>query len=202
MELPESWLPDYLPEKDGVKVLPDTFCALHIRKADSIFWQVPGDSAVVSPPFNAVPDVSALEPQFFNGGVEFEGAFGACADTQTEWVFNQPFTSGENLFGPVLANTPNLSLVIEVQGSTLEGGTEISFMVAGAPEGEVLSADELFEDDSLEALEAVLEGFKEMFEEGYDIPEYCQTTGNFWGEFCEVSPGSCPASVGILPECQ
>ena len=51
IELPLSWLPDYLPMKDGEPVLPDTFCALNIRRADSIFWQVPRDSAVVSPPF-------------------------------------------------------------------------------------------------------------------------------------------------------
>jgi hypothetical protein len=66
----------------------------------------------------------------------------------------------------------------------------------------VLGADELFEDDSLEPLEALLEAFEELFEEGADIASYCRTTGNFWGEFCEVSPLSCPDAVDVLPECQ
>lgn len=192
MELPLSWLPDYLPTReDGEPVLPDTFCAIHVRLADSIFWQVPGDEAVVSPPFLATPSVSALGSEFFNGGVEFEGPFGACSGTQTEWVFNQPFTTGETPFEPL----PNMSLVIE-------GRAEISFKAAGAPEGELLEAHELFEDESLEALEALLEAFEELFEEGHDVASYCQTTGDFWGEFCELSPLSCPDAVGVLPECQ
>lgn len=192
MELPLSWLPDYLPTReDGEPVLPDTFCAIHVRLADSIFWQVPGDEAVVSPPFLATPSVSALGSEFFNGGVEFEGPFGACSGTQTEWVFNQPFTTGETPFEPL----PNMSLVIE-------GRAEISFKAAGAPEGELLEAHELFEDESLEALEALLEAFEELFEEGHDVASYCQTTGNFWDEFCELSPLSCPDAAGVLPECQ
>ena len=203
IELPLSWLPDYLPMKDGEPVLPDTFCALNIRRADSIFWQVPGDSAVVSPPFIATPNVSALGSEFFLGGVVFECAFGSCSGTQTEWVFNFPFTTGEIPFGPAMETVqPNLSLVIEGQGSALAGGTEISFKASGAPEGEVLEADELFEDDSLEALEALLEAFEDLFEEGGNVASYGQTAGNFWGEFCEVSPISCPDAVGVLPECQ
>jgi Polyglycine hydrolase-like, structural repeat len=197
IELPASWLPDWLPHKSGVPVLPNDFCALNIRRADSIFWQVPGDNAVVTPPFLAIPSVEALGSEFFLGGVLFSGPFGACSDTQTEFVFDFPFTTGEFLFEPL----PNMRLVIEGAGGGLSNATEIDFLQAGAPKSEPVNAFELFEDDTKEKLEGLLEAFADLFGGGENIEDYCQTVGNYWGEVCSANPAACPVAFPQLPDC-
>ena len=54
MELPEAGLPEWLPHKGGVPVLPDKFCGINVRKASSIFWRAPGNPAVQTAPFLAI----------------------------------------------------------------------------------------------------------------------------------------------------
>jgi hypothetical protein len=137
MELPEAWLPEWLPHKGGVPVLPDKFCGINVRKASSIFWQAPGNSAVQTAPFLAIPSVEALGSESFLGGVHFAGPFGACTGTQTAFQFHSPFTTGEVPFSPL----ENMRLVIEGFGDT-----QIDFIAGPDPEGEVKSAFELFED--------------------------------------------------------
>jgi hypothetical protein len=197
IELPLSWLPDWLPMKDGDPILPDASCAINVRRADSIFWQVPGNPAVVTPPFLSTPSVSALGNEPFLGGVDFGGPFGSCSGTQTEFVFRFPFTTGEVPFEPL----PNMSLVIEGQGSTLAGGTEIQFMAAPAPQGKVLDPTELFKDDTEKKLKNLLEAFADLFEEGEEIEEYCETVGAYWAAVCTQFPGGCPEPVALLPNC-
>lgn len=110
LELPLDALPDWLPEGDDGPVLPDGHCGLLITKADSIFWQVPGDPDVDTPPFLAIPDVFSLGDDFFLGGIQFAGPIGACTGTDKAWDFPFPFTTS-GPFEPL----PNMSLVVQIR---------------------------------------------------------------------------------------
>ncbi|MHA6264421.1 hypothetical protein ACXYMO_14550 [Arenibacterium sp. CAU 1754] len=189
IEIPRRWLPDWLPEQNGEILLPDSFCALSIRHADSIFWQVPGDSAVNIPPFQSletVPPSLALE------GIRFSGPIGACFGTQTNWVFDAPFTNGNTPFEPL----ENMSLVI----SAVNG--ELGFLPSEAPHAEPFDAHELFTSDTEDELSSVLDAFEGLFDAQERIDDYCETVGMFWTAVCQTAPGSsCPPEVEILPAC-
>lgn len=114
IEFPFSWLPDEAVNNEGEIVLPAQWCRLTVRLADRAFWQVPGDPAVETPFFNALPEVPE---EFHLGGLSFGGPFGTCEGTQTPWVFDLPLTSEQLPFEPL----PNMSLVIQAAGG------EISF---------------------------------------------------------------------------
>jgi len=189
MEIPRRWLPDWLPEQDGEVLLPDTFCALSIRHADSINWQVPGNSSVNEPPFQSTGDVPE---QLALGGIRFGGPMGACAGTQTPWEFRAPFTSGTEPFIPL----ENLSLVI----SAVDG--ELSFLPTPAPNVEGFDPLDLFTSETEEKLSTVLEAFENLFAAQERIDAYCEVVGGYWKAICVTSPNEeCPSAVGILPDC-
>jgi hypothetical protein len=94
----------------------------------------------------------------------------------------------------------NMRLVIEGIGVG-SNPAEIEFLPSGRPEGEVPEAFDLFEDDSREQLEALLEVFADLFGKGEDIENYCQTVGNYWTEVCQENPGACPVAFPSLPDC-
>ncbi len=159
IELPRSAIPDYLPQdENGDYVLPDSYCGLEITRVNNIFWQIPGNDALQTPPF-LQEDVSTLETDLFLGGVNFSGPFGACTGTQTAWNFPFPFTSNASDF----MVQENLSLVIEI-----EQGSKLRFLPSDPPDAEHLSPDELFENSSEEKLKTLLEAFADLFEKGQD----------------------------------
>ena len=194
LELPIGLLPDWLPEGPDGPVLPDTHCGLVIRKADRIFWQVPGDPDVDTPPFLAIPSVFALGDEFFLGGVQFSGPIGGCTGTQKHWDFPFPFTTS-GPFEPL----PNMSLVIEIR----QNG-EIDFIVDTGPTPKPIDPDKLFKDESKEKLRKMIEFWNELFEEGDSVDDYCKTVGNFWTMLCSQFPTddeNCPMEVESLPNC-
>jgi hypothetical protein len=195
LELPRDALPDWLPHTNsGDPILPDAHCGLHIRRADSIFWQIPGDPEVTTPPFNAVPDVAALGDEAFLGGVHFAGPMGACTGSQKPWVFPSPFTSS----GPFVP-LPNMSLVVQ-----LRQGAEIAFITDTGPEPKPLDVDKLFKDDSKKKLEEQVKFWNALLEEGEDISDYCPIIGAYWQQLCTQFPDKsevCTAEVAALPDC-
>lgn len=195
LTLPSSALPDWLPRQaDGTPILPDDVCGLRIRRADAIFWQVPGDSQVTTPPFNAVADVSDLGTEFHLGGVHFAGPMLGCANTQKPWVFPFPFTT-QGPFMPL----PNMSLAVQ-----LEPGAEIEFIKDTGPQPKPVDVDKLFKDDSKKKLKAMVKFWDELLKEGKNIEKYCPTVGTFWKRLCSQFPTSddvCSKEVAALPDC-
>lgn len=195
LTLPTAALPDWLPkDAEGTPIFPDGHCGLRVRRADSIFGQVPGDSAVSTPPFNVVADVSALGSEPHLGGIGFSGPIGACTDTQEPWRFPFPFTT-EAPFVPL----PNLSLVVE-----LEPGAAIDFIKDAGPIPKPIDVDKLFKDDSLKKLKAMVKFWNDLLEEGKNVDQYCPTIGTFWKKLCSQFPEAdevCSAEVAELPDC-
>ena len=188
--IPRAWLPAWLPQhEDGEYVLPDTFCALNIRHADRVFWQVPGDPAVGSAPFQSlgtVPSEWQLE------GISFAGPMGACADEQTPWQFPVPLTTDDVPFVPL----PDMSLVIEgVDG-------ELQFQSSAAPHAEPFDALELFSADFEDELLSVLDLYQEVAEREGNVDRYCAAVGAYWTFICSLTEGSdCPLPQPDLPVC-
>ncbi|MDR7150832.1 hypothetical protein J2W49_002795 [Hydrogenophaga palleronii] len=195
LTLPSFALPDWLPRtEDGTPILPDDACGLLVRKADSIFWQVPGNPQVTTPPFNAIEDVSDLGSEFHLGGVHFAGPMLGCADTQKPWVFPFPFTT-QGPFEPL----PNMSLAIQ-----LEQNSEIDFIKDTGPSPKPVDVDKLFKDNSAKKLKDMVKFWDALFKEGKDIEKYCPTVGNFWKKLCSQFPDSdevCSEEVAALPDC-
>ncbi|MEP1538819.1 MAG: hypothetical protein ABJQ34_20855 [Paracoccaceae bacterium] len=189
MEIPRRWLPEWLPEQNGEVLLPNTFCALSIRKADSVRWQVQGNDAVNEAPFQSTETV----PEHLSlGGIHFGGPIGACAGTDTPWSFDDPFTSDDVPFIPL----DNMSLVI----SAVDG--ELSFLPTSAPHVEGFDPLDLFTTDTEESLSAVLNAFEGLFVAHERIDNYCEVVGGYWKAICVTSPNAeCPSAVGILPDC-
>jgi len=195
LTLPLDALPDWLPrDTEGTPLLPDTHCGLTIRKAQSLFWQVPGDPEVDSGIFNAVPDVSDLGSEPFLGGVHFAGPIGGCAGTQKKWAFPSPFTS-DTPFEPL----PNMSLVVQ-----LDSFSEIDFIKDTGVEPKPIDVDKLFKDDSKKVLKDHVKFWHAVFKEGQDVSDYCTTVSPFWKRLCQQFPdgeGLCAQEILELPGC-
>ena len=195
LELPLAALPDWLPQdQDGTPILPDDHCGLLLRRADSIFWQIPGDPQFTDQVFNAVPDVEALGSEGFLGGVDFAGPIGGCTGTQKDWSFPNPFTTQDKI-----VPLPDMSLVVEFQP-----GGEIDFVKDTGPSPKPIDVDKLFKDDSKKQLEAHIKFWNALLEEGENIDNYCPSVGKFWNVLCTQFPGSdavCGEEVLQLPGC-
>jgi hypothetical protein len=195
LTLPHAALPDWLPrDAEGTPILPDAHCGLRIRRADSIFWQVPGDPAVTSGIFNAVEDVSDLGSELFLGGVHFAGPIGACTGTQKKWAFPSPFTS-QTPFEPL----PNMSLVVQ-----LDSSSEIDFIKDTGPSPKPIDVDKLFKDDTKKMLKDHVKFWNALMKAGGDVSDYCTTVGPFWKRLCQQFPdgeGLCAQEVLELPGC-
>ncbi|MFV0383935.1 hypothetical protein [Paracoccus sp. (in: a-proteobacteria)] len=188
MEIPESWLPGYLPRQDDTVLVPDGLCGVNIRMADRISWQVGGQV------LNDAPFRSGAVTTFGDrlGGIAFSGPIGACAGMDVPWIFHPPFLIGETVLDP----PPNLRLVVEGASASLR------FRHAGAPVGQVMSATGLFSDETLDRLRSVLDIFDQIAGAQGNLDEYCSTVGTFWAALCLAAPGqSCPLPRPALPDC-
>lgn len=189
IEIPRDYLPDYLPEVNGQKVLPTgSVCGFVLVKADSAFWQVPGDTAFNQPPFNAVPNVEQQDPDSFLGGIDFWGPVLGCDGTQQEWTFDLPLTT-QPPFNP--QDVANLSLVIQMNPPT--GGLNpprIEFTPPFPSVDDLPSAHELWDDEWIEDL---LEWAEALEQAGQLEGEYC-TVSSLMVEICENNPGLCPVA--------
>lgn len=189
MEIPERWLPDYLPRRDdGSVLIPDGLCGMNIQLADHISWQI-GEQVLNDGTFRS-GDVTGSENLL--GGISFSGPIGACAGMDVPWLFAPPFTVSEEPLNP----PANLRLVIEGVDARLR------FRHAGAPVEQVVTADELFADDTLDRLGAVLDTFEQIAEEQGNIDRYCSAVGAFWAAVCLIGSGDdCPLPRPRLPQC-
>ncbi|WP_141137899.1 hypothetical protein [Actibacterium lipolyticum] len=188
LEFPAANLPEWLPRNDGEILLPDAFCGLNLRRADSIFWQVPGDDAVDDFPFVSTEEVAALGDDFFLGGVEFGGPIGACAGPFIPWQFPQPFLEDAPFFEPL----PNMTLRIQ-----LGGDGEVRFKENGTPNEEILSPRALYTDSTFAALLDILE----TFDPTSPNPAYCDGIDDYFVHLCQTTPGQCPVDDGPPPTC-
>ena len=188
IEIPEDYLPDYLPEVNGQKVLPTgSVCGFLLIKAESAFWQVPGDPAFNQPPFNAVPDVQGQDPDSFLGGIDLWGPILGCEGTQQEWTFPLPLTTS-GPFNP--QEVENLSLVIQMEPPSIGGNPPRIEFTPPFPDADVPSAEELWDDEWIEDL---LEWAEALEEAGQLSGEYC-TVSSLMVEICEENPGLCPVA--------
>lgn len=189
MEIPERWLPGYLPRQDGTVLIPDGLCGMNIQLADHISWQI-GEEVLNEAPFRSGEVTGS---QNLMGGISFSGPIGACAGMdEVPWIFRPPFTVNEEILEP----PANLRLVIEGVDARLR------FQHASAPVEQVVSADELFADDTLDELSSVLDTYEQVAEAQGNIDDYCSAVGSFWAAVCLVTPGdSCPLPRPRLPEC-
>ena len=201
IELPRDNLPDWLPFNGEDVVLPDTFCGLNLRRAESLHWQTLDDNPLTQDPFLKVEDLQQEDEPLFLGGIEFSGPFGSCGGTQKDWKFEEPFTNSS-----IFEELPNLSLVVQLEGSgpNPDTGGQIRFMADGAPSGKFIDVDKLFKDNSKKKLEDIMKVFKETFEDP-DTPnpdlDYCEAVGDYWTTVCTQFPGGCPDDFPALPDC-
>ncbi|WP_297772796.1 hypothetical protein [uncultured Roseovarius sp.] len=188
IEIPRAWMPDWMPQQDGTYLMPDAACAVNIRNADSIYWQVPGESSLDT---ETLQSLETVPSEWSLPGVSFAGPIVACAGADVEWSFPAPFTRGGQPFEPL----PNLSLVIEAaQG-------ELRFQSGAAPHVEPFDAHELFSDDFEGELMSVLDQFEEVAEEQGNVDTYCSVVGAFWTVMCTVPGAPCPLPRPPLPLC-
>jgi hypothetical protein len=190
--LPTAFLPDFLPQKNGSPVIPDTFCGFNIRKADSFVWHTQHNQVINSFPYNEVPNVEALGSQPFLGGIHFVGPMGACLGSNMPWRFFQPLTQtgGDS---PVAG----LKLVI-----SLSTGSEIEFINNLPPIPEPIEASKLFSDKVFKQLQEIAKSFAfTKIDNGYcSIDNYVQ-------KICEnvksgkAPAGSCPVGDDFFSPC-
>ncbi|MBX2862689.1 MAG: hypothetical protein KTR27_03970 [Leptolyngbyaceae cyanobacterium MAG.088] len=118
--LPIGALPDSVFNNDGTLSIPDNFCGLRVRQAETFTWQTMTNIVIDDPPYmqsdNINQDFGTVP---YLGGISFSGPIGDCEEENDPWQFNFPLTqnSGDS---PI----PNLRLVIEV----IPGSSEIEFL--------------------------------------------------------------------------
>lgn len=187
IEIPEAYLPDFLPEVNGEKVLPtEKVCGFNFVQADNAFWQVSNDDAFDEPPFRAVSDVSALGDEVYLGGIRIWGPILGCEGTNQQWNFPWPLTT-QGPFNP--QNVEGLSLVIQLDppSPNPDASPRIEFILPGPDAIEVDAAD-LWDDswidelldwtDVLDALDALSD-------------KYCGIS-SLIVEICQQNPTLCP----------
>jgi hypothetical protein len=183
LEIPSALLPDWLPRPDGDILLPDAPCGFNMRNAFNILWQVPGNDAVEQDPFNSTEDEAneSLTVDQTLSGVEFGGPVLGCAGQQVNWEFEDVFLDPDPVFEPL----PNMRLVIQ-----MEQGENIRFKADGTPNGELLTARQLYTEQTYQALVDVLEGFDPA---GPFDPLYCDgQIDAYFVQVCSETPGQCP----------
>lgn len=181
IEIPEDYLPDFLPEVNGEKVLPtEKVCGFNFVQADNAFWQVSNDEAFDEPPFRAVPDVSALGDEVYLGGIRIWGPILGCEGTNQQWNFPWPLTT-QGPFNP--QNVEGLSLVIQLDGQ--DG--RIEFIPPGPDVIEVDAAD-LWDEGWIDEL---LDWTKLLDEAEALSEDYCGIS-SLIVEICQKEPGLCP----------
>ena len=190
LQIPSNFLPDWLPRSNGQVVFPDAFCGFNLIRVGSIFWQIPGDSAVDDFPFIATNEVSDLEGDQFLGGVDFGGPIGACNDPTVPWELPFPFLAKN---APFFEPLPNMTL--RVQFGSSDG--KIRFKSNGTPNQQVLFAHELFTPDTYNALLKLLEGF----DPAGSNTAYCDGVDDYFIQVCNETPGQCPVDKGLPPSC-
>lgn len=187
IEIPADYLPDYLPLRDGEKLLPTgSACGFILYEADAAFWQIPGDPEFDDEPFNAVPDIEDEGFEFYANGVKLWGPILGCDSTQQQWGFPFPLTTHE-IFNP--QEVENLSLVVEWHAApgTDDHGPRIGF-TPPQDNAEPFDVDELWDDEWIEDL---MEWTEEVFEAGAQQGEYCNVS-SLIVKICEENPGICP----------
>ena len=186
---PRDWLPAHLPRQGDTVLVPDGICGINIKRADRISWQI-GEQVLDTPPFQS-GDVTETVDQL--GGISFSGPIGGCAGQDVPWIFQPPYTQGGEVR---IEPPPKLRLIVEGANATME------FQHAGAGVEDVVSADELFADETLDRLQVVLDTFSEIAEAQGNIDDYCATVGAYWTAVCVIGPDAeCPLPQPRLPEC-
>jgi hypothetical protein len=188
IEVPPRWLASWLPQQDGRILFPDAHCGFNIRNADRIFWQIPGNDTFNNEIFRSVAVTSSND---LLGGITFSGPIGACAGTNTNWIFRPPFTVQEQVISPL----PGMVLVIE------GANAELRFQAHDAPVEDIFTAFDLFTEPKKDTLRAIRNAFASIAAEGEDVPEYCQFIGAYWTAVCLDGGESCPGLQPNLPEC-
>lgn len=180
IEIPDAYLPDFLPEVNGEKLLPtEKVCGFNFVQADSATWMVAGE-VFKEPPFLAVPSVAALDETLYLGGIRIWGPILGCEGTNQQWNFPWPLTT-QGPFNP--QNVEGLSLVIQLDGQ--DG--RIEFIPPGPDVVEVDAAD-LWDESWIDEL---LDWTKLLDEaEALSGDDYCGIS-SLIVEICK-KPGLCP----------